>query len=85
MLQIVQAYDRSPIAEVPADGADALEAKLDLAARAFRDRDRWAEAARAHRPAPVSFLSIRQNRKIMCNTFSGQIRVQRRYGDPGIL
>jgi len=39
MLQIVQAYDRSPIGEVATDGADALEAKLDLAARAFRDRD----------------------------------------------
>ncbi len=35
MLQIVQAYDRSPIAEVATDGADAMEAKLDLATRAF--------------------------------------------------
>jgi acyl-CoA reductase-like NAD-dependent aldehyde dehydrogenase len=41
MLQIVQAYDRSPIEEVATDGADTLEAKLDLAARAFHDRDRW--------------------------------------------
>jgi len=41
MLQIVQAYDRSPIAEVATDGADTLEAKLDLAARTFRDRDCW--------------------------------------------
>jgi hypothetical protein len=41
MLQIVQAYDRLPIAEVVTDGVDALEAKLDPAARAFRARDRW--------------------------------------------
>jgi len=38
MLQIVQAYDRSPIAQVATDDADALEAKLDLAVRAFRER-----------------------------------------------
>jgi hypothetical protein len=31
MLQIVQASDRSPIAEVATDGADGLETKLDLA------------------------------------------------------
>jgi acyl-CoA reductase-like NAD-dependent aldehyde dehydrogenase len=43
MLQIVQAYDRSPIAQVATDDADALEAKLDLAVRAFRDRDHWRE------------------------------------------
>ena len=43
MLQIVQAYDRSPIAQVATDDADALEAKLDLAVRAFRDRDHWPE------------------------------------------
>ena len=41
MLQIVQAYDRRPIAEVETEGADALEAKLELAARSLRDRDRW--------------------------------------------
>ena len=41
MLQIVRAYDRSPITEVPTDDATALEAKLDRAARAFRDRDHW--------------------------------------------
>jgi hypothetical protein len=29
MLQIVQAYDRRPIAEVETEGADALEAKLE--------------------------------------------------------
>jgi acyl-CoA reductase-like NAD-dependent aldehyde dehydrogenase len=43
MLQIVRAYDRSPIEEVAADDADGLEAKLDLAVRAFRDRDHWLE------------------------------------------
>jgi hypothetical protein len=39
MLQIVQAYDRSPIAHVATDDAGALEAKLDVAVRAFRDHD----------------------------------------------
>jgi hypothetical protein len=39
LLQIVQAYDRRPIAEVETEGADALEAKLELAARSLRDRD----------------------------------------------
>ncbi len=43
MLKVVQAYDRSPIADVATDDADALEAKLDLAVRAFRDRDHWLE------------------------------------------
>jgi acyl-CoA reductase-like NAD-dependent aldehyde dehydrogenase len=41
LLQIVQAYDRRPIAEVETEGADALEAKLELAARSLRDRDQW--------------------------------------------
>jgi acyl-CoA reductase-like NAD-dependent aldehyde dehydrogenase len=41
MLQIVQAYDRSPIARVATDDADALEAKLALAVRTIRDRDHW--------------------------------------------
>ena len=43
MLEIVQAYDRRPIAEVQTEGADALEAKLARAARCFRHRDRWLE------------------------------------------
>lgn len=38
MLQVVQAFDRVPIAEIPTDDADALEAKLEAATRAFRDR-----------------------------------------------
>src|SRR3954468_19373525 len=41
MLQIVQAFDREPIAEIPVDDAVALEAKLEAATRVFRDRDRW--------------------------------------------
>jgi acyl-CoA reductase-like NAD-dependent aldehyde dehydrogenase len=41
LLQIVQAYDRRPIAEVETEGADALEAKLEIASRSFRDRDQW--------------------------------------------
>src|SRR5215212_8104303 len=41
MLQVVQAFDRTPIAEIPTDDADALEAKLEAATRAFRDRDGW--------------------------------------------
>src|SRR3954467_14142928 len=41
MLQIVQAFDREPIAEIPVDNAAALEAKLEAATRAFRDRDSW--------------------------------------------
>src|SRR5829696_4365087 len=41
MLQIVQAFDRNPIAEIPTDDAVALDAKLEAASRAFRDRDGW--------------------------------------------
>jgi hypothetical protein len=41
LLQIVQAYDRRPIAEVETEGAEALEAKLKMASRSFRDRDQW--------------------------------------------
>src|SRR4051795_13576128 len=41
MLQIVQAFDRAPIAEIPVDDGAALEAKLAAATRAFRDRDNW--------------------------------------------
>ncbi len=39
--QVVQAYDRAPVREVPADDAAALEAKLALAAKTFRARDGW--------------------------------------------
>src|SRR5215218_9720007 len=41
MLQIVQAFDRTPVAEIPTDDADALEAKLQAATRAFSDRHGW--------------------------------------------
>src|SRR5437763_15076067 len=43
MLQVVRAFDRSPIAEVETDDAGALETKLAAAAVAFRDRDGWLE------------------------------------------
>src|SRR5215207_6320472 len=41
MLQVLQAFDREPIAEIPVDDAAAIEAKLEAATRAFRDRDHW--------------------------------------------
>ncbi|MBN9447193.1 MAG: aldehyde dehydrogenase family protein [Bosea sp.] len=41
MLQVVQAYDRAPIAEIATDDAAALEAKLQAAEKVFRDRDGW--------------------------------------------
>ena len=41
MLQVVQAYDRAPIAEIATDDAAALEAKLQAAEKAFRNRDGW--------------------------------------------
>ena len=40
-LQVVQAYDRSPISEIDTDDATALEAKLTAATRVFRDRKGW--------------------------------------------
>jgi acyl-CoA reductase-like NAD-dependent aldehyde dehydrogenase len=41
MLTVVQAFDRAPIAEIETDDAAALERKLQVAARAFSDRDGW--------------------------------------------
>lgn len=41
MLQVVQAFDRAPIEEIATDDAAALEAKLQAAEKAFRDRDHW--------------------------------------------
>ena len=41
MLQIVQAYDRAPITEVPSDDGASLETKLEAAYRVFRDRGGW--------------------------------------------
>jgi acyl-CoA reductase-like NAD-dependent aldehyde dehydrogenase len=41
MLEVVQAFDRTPIAEIDADDAAVLERKLQAAERVFRDRDGW--------------------------------------------
>lgn len=41
MLQVVQAYDRAPIAEIETDDASALERKLAHAQQVFRDREGW--------------------------------------------
>src|SRR3954469_16936496 len=41
MLQVVQAYDRTPVAEVPRDDGASLETKLEAAYRVFRDRGGW--------------------------------------------
>ncbi|HLZ66616.1 MAG TPA: aldehyde dehydrogenase family protein [Aliidongia sp.] len=42
-LQVVQAFDRNPIAEIPTDDAQTLETKLAAAAAALGDRDGWLE------------------------------------------
>ena len=41
MLQVVQAYDRAHIAEVPTDDGASLETKLEAACRVFRDCSSW--------------------------------------------
>lgn len=41
MLTVVQAFDRTPIAEIETDDAAALERKLQAAGRIFRDREGW--------------------------------------------
>jgi acyl-CoA reductase-like NAD-dependent aldehyde dehydrogenase len=41
MLDVFQAYDRAPMASLETDGADALEKKLSIAHRLFRDRRGW--------------------------------------------
>jgi len=41
MLQVVQAFDRVPFAEVPVDGAEAMEGKLQAALGVFGERDSW--------------------------------------------
>jgi acyl-CoA reductase-like NAD-dependent aldehyde dehydrogenase len=40
-LQVVQAFDRALVTEIPADDSHALETKLSSAARMMRDRDAW--------------------------------------------
>jgi acyl-CoA reductase-like NAD-dependent aldehyde dehydrogenase len=41
MVEVVQAFDRAPIAKIDTDDAAALERKLQAAERVFRDRDGW--------------------------------------------
>jgi acyl-CoA reductase-like NAD-dependent aldehyde dehydrogenase len=40
-IQVVQAFDRAVVAEIPADDAQALETKLAAAAGVMRNRDAW--------------------------------------------
>lgn len=41
MIEVVQAFDRKPIADIESDDAAALEHKLATARRLFRDRSSW--------------------------------------------
>jgi acyl-CoA reductase-like NAD-dependent aldehyde dehydrogenase len=41
MLNVVQAFDRAPIADLETEDAAALERKLQAAERVFKDRDGW--------------------------------------------
>jgi hypothetical protein len=61
VLQLVQAFDRIPFAEVGTDDAS-LEAKLD-AVRAFRNRDSWPKSheLRATVPACLKAYSWRKS------------------------
>ncbi|RPH21595.1 aldehyde dehydrogenase family protein [Buttiauxella warmboldiae] len=43
-LKVYQAFDHEVIAEISTDDANALECKLNIAARAFADRDGWLPA-----------------------------------------
>lgn len=45
-LKVYQAFDRELITEIPADDAEALERKLDVAMKAHADRDGWLPAHR---------------------------------------
>ena len=61
-LRVVQAFDRTLVAEVAADDGDALENKLVAAAEAMRNRDGW---LRPHQRSAVlqraaSLLEVRQ-------------------------
>jgi len=47
MLQVVRAFDRKPLAEVPVDDAAAMEAKLQTAVSVFKDKARRCAARRA--------------------------------------
>jgi acyl-CoA reductase-like NAD-dependent aldehyde dehydrogenase len=44
MINVVQAFDRAPIAELKSDDAAALEAKIEAARRLFADRGAWLKA-----------------------------------------
>ena len=41
MIDVVQAYDRAPIARLDSDDAIELDRKIQAAARLFADRDAW--------------------------------------------
>ncbi|CAB3748002.1 aldehyde dehydrogenase family protein [Paraburkholderia solisilvae] len=41
MIEVVQAFDREPIAQLPGDDAAALERKLSAAFKRFKDRKGW--------------------------------------------
>jgi acyl-CoA reductase-like NAD-dependent aldehyde dehydrogenase len=41
MIEVVQAFDRTPIAQLDSDGAAALERKIETAQRLFADRGAW--------------------------------------------
>ena len=41
MIEVVQAFDRSPIAKLDSDDAAALDRKIETARRVFADRDAW--------------------------------------------
>ena len=61
-LRVVQAFDRTLVAEVAADDGDALESKLVAAAEATRNRDGWLRPhqRRAVLQRAASLLEIRQ-------------------------
>ena len=48
--QVVRAYDRSPIKEIPADSAETLEAKIETAYRLNKDRD---QALKPHQRSAI--------------------------------
>ncbi|HEY4368796.1 MAG TPA: aldehyde dehydrogenase family protein [Steroidobacteraceae bacterium] len=64
VLQVVQAFDRVAIAEIPADDARALETKLAAAAQALRNRDGWLKPHRrmAVLQRTAALLESRQER-----------------------
>lgn len=67
MIEVVQAYDRKRIAELPTDDGSALEAKLARARARFQDRGGWLQPhqriAVLHRLASL----VEQQREIFAN------------------